>query len=165
MPLAAVKRSDAPSHLVHNATGFGVQVTLTMLPLHGSARAMPALGASIVQLGLLALALAAVPARPHAIVVVARPAMNSIVGPGELEIRLDFNARIDPQRSRLVLQQPDGTQAPIILVSPGAPNALAGRAQATIAGRWTLSWQELSLDGHITRGEETFSVSDKPAAF
>src|SRR5215467_9294131 len=123
-----------------------------MLPLDGSARAMPALGASIVRLALpaLALALASVPAWPHAIVVVARPAMNSVVGPGALEIRLEFNARIDPQRSRLTLQQPDGRQAPIVLVSPGAPNALAGRAQVAIAGRWKLSWQVLSLDGHIT---------------
>jgi len=134
-----------------------------MLPFHGSACALPALGASSVRLGVLALALFSVPAWPHAIVVGARPAMNSMVGPGELEIRLDFNTRIDPQRSRLTLQQPDGRQAPIVLVSPGAPNALAGRARATIAGRWKLSWQVLSLDGHITRGEVTFSVGDKPA--
>jgi len=100
----------------------------------------------------------------HAIVVAAQPAMNAIVMPGELEIRLDFNSRIDQKRSRLSLQRPDGNEVAVAL-EPGVPSAvLAGRAQVAGEGRWTLRWQVLSLDGHITRGEVSFSVRDAAGA-
>ena len=99
-------------------------------------------------------------ARAHAIVVAAQPAMNSTVLPGELEIRLDFNSRIDQKRSRLSLQRPDGGEFAVALAPGGASGVLAGRAQVAGEGRWKLRWQVLSLDGHITRGEVSFSVSD-----
>ena len=99
-------------------------------------------------------------ARAHAIVVAAQPAMNSTVAQGELEIRLDFNSQIDRKRSRLSLQRPDGSESVIALAPDGPAGVLAGRAQATLRGRWKLSWQVLSLDGHITRGEVRFSVRE-----
>jgi methionine-rich copper-binding protein CopC len=103
-------------------------------------------------------------ARAHAIVVAAQPAMNSTVVPGELEIRLNFNSRVDSKRSRLVLQRPDGTEMAVVLAPGGPPGVLAGRAQVAGEGRWTLRWQVLSLDGHITRGEVNFSVRDAARA-
>jgi copper resistance protein C len=99
-------------------------------------------------------------ARAHAIVVAAQPAMNSTVAQGELEIRLDFNSQIDRKRSRLSLQRPDGSESVIALAPDGPAGVLAGRAQATLSGRWKLRWQVLSLDGHITRGEVRFSVRE-----
>ena len=99
-------------------------------------------------------------ARAHAIVVAAQPAMNSTVAQGELEIRLDFNSQIDRKRSRLSLQRPDGSELVIALALDGPAGVLAGRAQATQSGRWKLRWQVLSLDGHITRGEVSFSVRE-----
>jgi methionine-rich copper-binding protein CopC len=99
-------------------------------------------------------------ARAHAIVVAAQPAMNSTVAQGELEIRLDFNSQIDRKRSRLSLQRPDGSELVIALAPDGPAGVLAGRAQATLSGRWKLHWQVLSLDGHITRGEVRFSVRE-----
>lgn len=113
-------------------------------------------------LGILAVALAIAPeiARAHAIVVSALPAMNATVAPGHVEIRLDFNGRIDQYRSRLRLRRPDGTPAEVAFVPNAAPNVLAGRAEATMPGDWKLDWQVLSLDGHITRGEVIFSVHE-----
>ena len=96
----------------------------------------------------------------HAIVVAAQPAMNSTVAQGELEIRLDFNSQIDRKRSRLSLQRPDGSESVIALAPDGPAGVLAGRALATLSGRWKLRWQVLSLDGHITRGEVRFSVRE-----
>lgn len=127
------------------------------------ARARPALWALAVLVAMPAAALGIMPdiAWAHAIIVMARPAMNSTVAQGELEIRLDFNSRIDRQRSRLSLRRPDGTDAAVALVTDGPPNVLAGRTEATMAGRWNLNWQVLSLDGHITRGEVIFSVRDR----
>ena len=103
-------------------------------------------------------------ASAHAIVVRARPAMNATVPQGDLDIKLDFNSRIDARRSRLSLIGPDGSPAPVASVGDAGPNALAGRASATMAGQWKLRWQVLSLDGHVTRGEVSFSVGNKPAA-
>jgi copper resistance protein C len=94
----------------------------------------------------------------HAIIVAAQPAMNSTVTPGELALNLHFNSRVDSRRSRLTLQRPDGTEMTVALVPAAPPGVLAGLAQVTQEGRWTLRWQVLSLDGHLTRGEVRFSV-------
>ena len=100
----------------------------------------------------------------HAIIVTAQPAMNSVVAKGEIAIRLDFNSRVDRERSGLVLQRPDGTEAAVALARDSAPGVLAGSAQVNQSGRWRLHWQVLSLDGHITRGEVDFSVPDAAGA-
>jgi len=98
----------------------------------------------------------------HAIIVSARPGVNSTVPPGELELQLDFNSRIDAQRSRLRLRGPDGTETPVALAAQTSPNVVAGHATVMTVGRWKLDWQVLSLDGHITRGEIGFSVGPLP---
>jgi copper resistance protein C len=118
--------------------------------------------ACAILLGVSAAAIALSPgiARAHAIVVAAQPAMNSTVARGELEIRLDFNSQIDRKRSRLSLQRPDGSEMIVALAPDGPAGVLAGRVQATVSGRWKLRWQVLSLDGHITRGEVSFSVRE-----
>ena len=100
----------------------------------------------------------------HAIVVSARPAVGTTLPQGELDVRLEFNSRIDRQRSRMVLHRPDGSDSRIVPAADAPPNVLAGRAEATIAGRWKLDWQVLSVDGHITRGEVGFSVREKAPA-
>jgi methionine-rich copper-binding protein CopC len=111
-----------------------------------------------------ALSLAPDSALAHAIIVTAQPAMNSVVAPGEIAIRLDFNSRVDSQRSGLVLQRPDGSEAAVALAPDSPPGVLAAGAQVNQSGRWRLHWQVLSLDGHITRGEVDFSVRDAAGA-
>jgi copper resistance protein C len=112
--------------------------------------------------GVAAVALGVAPdiSRAHAIVLTARPALNSTVEQGGLDITLEFNSRIDSQRSRMSLRQPDGTEAGVALAPNGRANVLAAHAETTMAGRWKLIWQVLSLDGHITRGEVNFFVRD-----
>jgi methionine-rich copper-binding protein CopC len=99
----------------------------------------------------------------HAIIVSARPGVNSTVPPGDLELRLEFNSRIDAQRSRLRLRGPDGTETPVALAAQSSPNVVAGHASVMTVGQWRLDWQVLSLDGHITRGEIGFSVQPLPS--
>jgi methionine-rich copper-binding protein CopC len=109
------------------------------------------------------LAFASSRAIAHAIVVVARPAMSSTVAVGDLDVRVTFNSRIDAKHSRLALAAPDATVTPIELEPDAPPGVLMGRARTAIAGRWTLRWQVLSIDGHITQGEITFFVRDAGA--
>ena len=94
----------------------------------------------------------------HAVILASQPAANAIVPMGECAIRLQFNSRIDAARSRLTLVAPAGTQASLAAVAGDAPGVLVARAHIQSAGRWTLRWQVLSLDGHVTRGEVPFRV-------
>jgi methionine-rich copper-binding protein CopC len=100
----------------------------------------------------------------HAIVVSSRPAVGAIVPPGDLAIRLEFSSRIDRERSRVIVHGPDGSDSRVALAADAPPNVLAGRVGVTVAGRWKLEWQVLSVDGHITRGEVAFSVREKASA-
>ena len=120
---------------------------------------VPALAAP----ALLLIAFAANHASAHAIVVSAQPAMNASVAAGDLDVRIEFNSRIDPRRSRLDLVAPDATVTPVALAPETTAGVLTARARTTTAGRWTLRWQVLSVDGHITRGRIDFVVrSDGP---
>lgn len=94
----------------------------------------------------------------HAIVVKSTPAASAIVAPGPLDVVLDFNARLDPARSRLLLEAPDGTTTPIAPGTGRAPTSISGRSEVRAPGRWKVRWQVLAADGHITRGEIPFQV-------
>lgn len=87
--------------------------------------------------------------------------MGATLQQGDLEVRLEFNSRIDRQRSRVIVLPPDGSESPVVLVADAPPNVLAGRIEATTVGRWRLDWQVLSADGHVTRGEVAFSVRER----
>jgi copper resistance protein C len=143
---------------------------LTRAPRRSSASIQPALRAArhsarracVALLGISSVVLLLAPAGclAHAIIVAAQPAMNSVVAPGEIGIRLEFNSRVDRKRSGLVLQGPDGSEAPLAIGPGSPPGVLEARTQVKARGRWKLRWQVLSLDGHITRGEVDFSVRD-----
>ena len=130
------------------------------------ARLGRALRAWAMVLGLPAVVLGIAPAtvRAHAIVVAAQPAVNSTVARGDVAIRLEFNSRIDRQRSRVSARRPDGTEIAVALASDDPPNVVSGHVDATLTGPWKLHWQVLSLDGHITRGDVSFSVAEDRSA-
>jgi len=129
-------------------------------PFYYPATRRQATRACVARLSIVAAALSLVPAgaQAHAIILAAEPTMNSVVARGEIAIRLEFNSRVDSTRSILILQRPDGTEAPVAVTPGSPPGVLAARAQVNASGSWKLRWQVLSLDGHITRGEVKFSV-------
>ena len=106
----------------------------------------------------LAAALVTPIAHAHAIVESSQPAANAAVAPGELRVRVKFSSRIDAARSRLTLIGPDGRQATLVLGPADEPGVLTATAQAGARGRYTLHWQVLSVDGHVTRGDIPFRV-------
>lgn len=103
---------------------------------------------------------AGAPALAHAAILTATPAVDQHVAPGNLAIRLEFNVRIDKERSRLQLSAPDGAKAGIAIEPDGEPNVVTGKTGELTAGAYVLRWQVLALDGHITRGDIPFTVGD-----
>ena len=107
----------------------------------------------------LATVLATQPAVAHAILVASHPPMGGNVPAGRVAFDLHYNSRIDRGRSRLTLMRPDGSQSVLPIDRAGAPDELDAIATLT-QGRYTLRWQVLAIDGHITRGDLPFSVAD-----
>jgi methionine-rich copper-binding protein CopC len=97
-------------------------------------------------------------AEAHAIIVSSKPAANSKVAHGNLDILLQFNSRIQIDLSRLDLVDPAGKVSVLAITDGAADGSLTARATAEAAGQWKLRWQVLSTDGHITRGEIPFLV-------
>ncbi len=114
---------------------------------------------SLVLLLVLAFTLSSSLAYAHAILVEASPSANSsVVGPS-IPIQLRFNVRIDAKRSRLELVGPDKTSTLLSAAQP-SPDTLQAVAGGLKAGAYSLRWQVLAADGHITRGEIPFTVKN-----
>jgi copper resistance protein C len=106
---------------------------------------------------LVAFALSPNLAYAHAILVEASPSANSTVAGPSIPITLRFNVRIDAKRSRLEVVGPDKTSTLLAATQP-SPDRLQAVAEGLKAGAYSLRWQVLAADGHITRGEIPFNV-------
>ena len=95
----------------------------------------------------------------HAILVQSEPALNASVPRGQQTLELRFNSRIDHARSRLLLIRPDRSETVLAIDSDAPENVLKAPADLT-PGLYTVRWQVLALDGHITRGDLPFTVTD-----
>ncbi len=101
------------------------------------------------------------PALAHAVLIDSTPAPDGHVPAGRLAIKFRYNSRIDAPRSKLTLTSPDASTARLDSHGEG-PDLLD--AEVTVSpGAYTLHWQVLAIDGHITRGNVPFTV-DAPAA-
>ena len=101
----------------------------------------------------------ALPALAHAILLESSPSINTTVAGPSIPIKLRFNVRIDATRSRLTLVTPDASTQ-LLAISKDAPaDILASQAQGLIPGEYRIRWQVLASDGHITRGEIPFKVT------
>ena len=119
-------------------------------------RALPT-RALLVALALAAPLAAPRPAAAHAVLVSSVPPSGGTIAPGPLAIALRYNSRIDRARSKVTLLGPDGTAERLAVDAAGAADQLS--AAATLApGAYTLRWQVLATDGHITRGDVPFPV-------
>lgn len=92
----------------------------------------------------------------HAHLLSSSPQANATVQGPNVSIDLKFNSRVDSTRSHLDLVMPDGS---VKSLSVGASGDAELGAHTTLApGKYTIRWQALSTDGHITRGEIPFIV-------
>ncbi len=99
-------------------------------------------------------------AKGHAILLAAKPAVGQVVKGPRVEVILRFNSRIDAQRSRITLVDPDVKPHPLPIRPQSSPDSLASEANGLRAGNYVLQWQVLAADGHITRGEVRFRVRE-----
>ncbi|MFL5257083.1 MAG: copper resistance protein CopC [Rhodopila sp.] len=97
-------------------------------------------------------------ATAHAILEDSTPAINATIKPGELDLRLRYNSRIDRARSRLTLIRPDHGRDTVPIALDGPPDVIATHLDLA-PGRYVLRWQVLAVDGHITRGDLPFTVT------
>ena len=94
----------------------------------------------------------------HAVLLASTPKMNDVVHGGKLHIDLKFNSRVDGPHCTLGLVGPDGVVRPLALGAQVAPDEIASDAAGLKAGNYSLRWQALAGDGHITRGAIPFRV-------
>jgi methionine-rich copper-binding protein CopC len=103
---------------------------------------------------------AALPALAHAVIVSASPTANQHVAAGKVAVRIEFNTRIDKERSRLQVTAPAGDKTDVPVDQTGEPNIVTGTTGDLIPGAYVLRWQVLAIDGHITRGDIPFVVGN-----
>jgi len=93
----------------------------------------------------------------HAHLLSSTPEANATVHGPAVAIELRFNSRVDGEHSTLGLVTQSGS---ITLLRDKQRSETTLNAHATLKpGSYTLRWQALSTDGHITRGEIPFSVA------
>ena len=97
-------------------------------------------------------------AEAHAIIVSSKPAANSQVPEGPVDMMLQYNSRIDLEHSRVSLVDPAGKVTALKADAGATQGSLTAQGKVDAPGKWIIRWQVLSLDGHITRGEIPFQV-------
>lgn len=98
-----------------------------------------------------------IPSYAHAVLVQAVPGPHSTVAGTSVKVRLQFNVRVDPKRSRIALVFPDKSQK-LLSMSQSAPDVLEAHLGGLKNGEYSIRWQVLASDGHITQGEIPFKV-------
>ena len=95
----------------------------------------------------------------HAILVSSTPSNGAVVAGPDLAVLLSFNSRIDRSRSRITIDGPERQGAVVAIEGTDQqPGALIARLSGLRAGAYTLHWQVLAADGHITRGIISFRI-------
>ncbi|HUL35492.1 MAG TPA: copper resistance CopC family protein [Candidatus Eisenbacteria bacterium] len=97
-------------------------------------------------------------AEGHAVLKSSSPAANSTVTGPDVPIILIYNVRVDAARSKVQLLHPDSSVTDLVLEKSSSPDTLTAKATGLVPGSYTIRWQVLAPDGHITRGEVPFTV-------
>ena len=96
-------------------------------------------------------------AQAHAILIDSTPPVHGTMAAGHAALVLRFNSRIDRERSRLTLIGAGKEQSRLVIDEAGPADVMTAAADLA-AGDYTVRWQVLAVDGHITRGDMPFTV-------
>ena len=97
-------------------------------------------------------------ASAHAILMDSQPPLRGSVHAGTVEVVFRYNSRVDASRSRLLLIRADKSETVLPIQPGGPPDKLLAQTDLP-PGDYTVRWQVLAVDGHITRGDVPFSVT------
>jgi copper resistance protein C len=95
----------------------------------------------------------------HAVLKESSPAANSKVKGPDVPIMLKYNVRIDAKLSKIQLLNPDNSVSDLKIEAQNAPDTINATATGLKPGAYTIRWQVLAPDGHITRGAVPFTVT------
>ena len=98
----------------------------------------------------------------HALLMESLPRADEVAPPSFSRVVLRFNSRIEKSFSRVSILSPSGGRVPLRVIGDGAPNQLIAAGPALATGSYTIEWQVLSADGHLTRGSFPFRVAPAP---
>jgi len=94
----------------------------------------------------------------HAILKSSTPANGGSVTQPDMAVKLTFNVRVDAARSKLQLLMPDASTVELLIGKSPSPDMLVSKLTGLKPGAYTIRWQVLAPDGHISRGEIPFTV-------
>jgi methionine-rich copper-binding protein CopC len=94
----------------------------------------------------------------HAILKSSSPASGGSVTSADIPVKLTFNVRVDAVRSKLQLLMPDASTVELPIIKWPSPDTLVSKVSGLKPGTYTIRWQVLAPDGHISRGEIPFTV-------
>ena len=96
----------------------------------------------------------------HAILKSSSPTNGGSVTRPDSPIKLTFNVRVDAARSKLELLMPDASTIELPIIEGPSPDTLISKLMGLKPGAYTIRWQVLAPDGHISRGEIPFIVKN-----
>jgi methionine-rich copper-binding protein CopC len=107
----------------------------------------------------LALAAAAGLAWPHAYPAVAIPADGAVLRESPREIRIQFTEGVEIEFSRIAVKNSSGEKIGQGNLRKPAEDTLAVDLKPLPPGAYTIEWQVLSVDTHVTDGVLRFTVA------
>jgi hypothetical protein len=99
----------------------------------------------------------------HAILVRSVPAANSTIHEKEIDIELTFNSQVDGRRSRLLLVDGQNKERTLNGMMQPKRQVLKVHVGGLNDGVYLVRWQVLAIDGHISRGQISFTIHRQDA--
>jgi methionine-rich copper-binding protein CopC len=95
----------------------------------------------------------------HAMLVHSSPVDQSVVRNHQVDIALDYDSRIEASRCTVKLTDAAGKPVALQMEHSTKPSELNAVAHGLANGKYQIHWQVLASDGHITRGDVSFTVA------
>jgi methionine-rich copper-binding protein CopC len=116
---------------------------------------------SAVLLGLVAVALAVLPAAAHAVLIEASPAPRARLGRPPARVTLTFSERLEPAYATVSVWSEEGRRVDLgdSAVGAGDPRRLSVSLPPLAPGGYAVRYRVLSVDGHVVEASYSFTVT------
>jgi methionine-rich copper-binding protein CopC len=121
--------------------------------------ATPRLRARLIPAALLVLAAGA--ALAHAVAVQSTPPDAAVLAASPPEVRLRFNATLEPAMTRVSLVDVNGHRTPLEVAPDTAPGEVTAILPVLGPGVYRVVYRVLARDGHVTEGALRFTIQSQ----